>query len=96
MNWDINALGQVNRAYSTIGLALQLIVRNVSEGIPAEIDRATMGYPGKIGFCFAENETDSSWQPLSDAQGFQLNSNTVIFFPGDWVHGFGDQRSRTP
>ena len=60
MNWGINALGQGNRANSTIGRALQLIVRNVGGGIPGEIDRATLGYPGKIGFCFAEDETDSS------------------------------------
>ncbi|MEC8477666.1 MAG: thioredoxin, partial [SAR324 cluster bacterium] len=45
---------------------------------------------------FAEDETDSSWQPLSEAQGFQPSSNTVTLFPGDGVHGFGDQRSRTP
>ena len=96
MNWGINALGQGNRANSTIGRALQLIVRNVGGGIPGEIDRATLGYPGKIGFCFAEDETDSSWQPLSEAQGFQPGSNTVTLFPGDGVHGFGDQRSRTP
>ena len=34
MNWGSNALGQGNRANSSIGLALQLIVRNVGGGIP--------------------------------------------------------------
>ena len=82
MNWGINALGQGNRANSAIGRALQLIVRNVGGGIPGEIDRATLGYPGKIGLCFAEDETDSSWQPLSEAQGFQPSSNTVTLFRG--------------
>lgn len=96
MNWGINALGQGNRANSTIGRAMQLIVRNVGGGVPGEIDRATLGNPGKIGFCFAEDETDSTWQPLSEAQGFLPGSNTVTLFPGDGVHGFGDQRSRTP
>ena len=48
MNWGINALGQGNRANSIIGRALQLIVRNVGGGIPDEIDRATLGYPGKL------------------------------------------------
>jgi len=96
MNWGINALGQGNRANSTIGRALQLIVRNVGGGVPGEIDRATLGNPGKIGFCFAEDETDPTWQPLSVARGFKPGSNTVTLFPGDGVHGFGDNRSRTP
>ena len=47
MNWGINALGQGNRANPTIGRALQLIVRNVGGGIPGEIDRATLDYPGE-------------------------------------------------
>lgn len=96
MNWGINALGQGNRANSTIGRALQLVVRNVGGGIPGGIDRATLGNPGKIGFCFPEDETDPTWQPLSESRGFAKGANTVTIFPGDGVHGFGDSRSRTP
>jgi hypothetical protein len=96
MNWGINALGQGNRANSTIGRALQLIVRNVGGGIPGEIDRATLGSPGKIGFCFAEDETDPTWEPLSVSRGFSKDASTVTLFPGDGVHGFADNRSRTP
>ncbi len=55
MNSGINALGQGNRANSTIGRALQLLVRNVGGGRPGEIDRATHGNPGKVSFCFAED-----------------------------------------
>ena len=96
MNWGINALGQGNRANATIGRAVQLIVRNVGGGKPGEIDRATLGNPGKYTFCFAEDETDPTWKPLSEARGFAPGSNTVTLFPGDGVHGFGDSRSRTP
>jgi hypothetical protein len=96
MNWGINALGQGNRANSTIGRALQLVVRNVGGGIPGEIDRATLGNPGKIGFCFAEDETDPTWEPLSVSRGFSSDASTVTLFPGDGVHGFADNRSRTP
>ena len=56
MNSGINALGQGNRANSTIGRALQLLVRNVGGGRPGEIDRATHGNPGKVWFCFPEDE----------------------------------------
>ncbi|TVR28352.1 MAG: thioredoxin, partial [Ilumatobacter sp.] len=53
MNSGMNALGQGNRANSTIGRALQLLVRNVGGGRPGEVDRATHGNPGKVSFCFA-------------------------------------------
>ena len=55
----INALGQGNRANATIGRALQLVVRNVGGGRPGEVDRATLGNPGKYTFCFAEDEDGS-------------------------------------
>ena len=41
-------------------------IRNVGGGRPGEIDRATLGTPGKYSFCFAEAE-DSAWEPLSVA-----------------------------
>ena len=52
MNWSTNALGQGNRANSTIGRALQLVIRNVGGGKPGGVDRAALGQPGKVGFCF--------------------------------------------
>ena len=69
MNSGVNALGQGNRANSTIGRALQLTIRNVGGGKPGGVDRATLGTPGKVGFCFAENEEDSCWEPLSVERG---------------------------
>ena len=96
MNWGINALGQGNRANATIGRALQLIIRNVGGGRPGEIDRATLGQPGKYTFCFAEDETDPSWEPLSVARGIAPGRSAVTLFQGDGVQGFADQKSRTP
>ena len=65
----INALGQGNRANATIGRALQLVVRNVGGGRPGEVDRATLGNPGKYTFCFAEREEDSPFTPLAASRG---------------------------
>ncbi len=48
MNSGGNALGQGNRANSTIGRALQLVVRNIGGGRPGEVDRAPHGNPGKL------------------------------------------------
>jgi hypothetical protein len=96
MNSGINALGQGNRANATIGRALQLIIRNVGGGRPGELDRSTLGGPGKYTFCFAEDEADPTWQPLAQARGIRTGANAVTLFQGDGIQGFIDQRSRTP
>lgn len=96
MNSGMNALGQGDRANATIGRALQLIVRNVGGGVPGELDRATLGGPGKYTFCFAEDESHPDWTPLSVARGVEPGVDAVTLFQGDGVQGFIDQRSRTP
>ncbi len=96
MNWGVNALGQGNRANATIGRALQLIIRNVGGGRPGEIDRATLGQPGKYTFCFAEDETDPAWEPLSVSRGIPRGRSAVTLFQGDGIQGVADQKSRTP
>jgi len=96
MNSGINALGQGNRANATIGRALQLVVRNVGGGRPGEIDRATLGNPGKYTFCFAEDEAGSPWEALHVERGLPPGSSAVTLFAGDGVRGVVDQLSRTP
>lgn len=95
MNSGVNALGQGNRANATIGRALQLIIRNVGGGRPGEIDRATLGNPGKYSFCFAEAE-DSEWLPLAQERGIVSGRSAVTLFPGEGVQGIVDQKSRDP
>ncbi len=95
MNSGINALGQGNRANSTIGRALQLVIRNVGGGRPGEVDRATLGNPGKLGFCFAEDEEGSPWTPLSTEFGFEAGQNVVTMFPGEGPRTLVDQIART-
>ncbi len=95
MNSGVNALGQGNRANATIGRALQLVIRNVGGGRPGEIDRATLGTPGKYTFCFAEAE-DSDWGSLATERGFAPDTSTVTLFAGEGVQGIVDQKSRTP
>jgi len=96
MNSGVNALGQGNRANATIGRALQLVIRNVGGGRPGEIDRATLGQPGKYTFCFAEREHDSPWEPLHVERGFAPTQSTVTLFAAGGVQGVVDQLSRTP
>ncbi len=96
MNSGLNALGQGNRANATIGRALQLVVRNVGGGRPGEVDRACLGSPGKISFCFAENEADSPWESLAVERGFAADVSTVTLFGGEAPRVIVDQLSRTP
>ena len=96
MNAAGNALGQGNRANSTIGRALQLVVRNVGGGIPGEIDRSVLGNPGKVGFCFSEDETDADWTGLNIARGAVPGSSTVTLFHGDGVHGINAGLATNP
>jgi len=44
-------------------------VRNVGGGRPGEVDRATHGSPGKIGFCFAENDAESPYGTIAIEHG---------------------------
>ena len=94
MNFGINALGQGNRANATIGRAVQLVIRNLGGGRPGEVDRATLGQPGKYTLCFAENEERSNWEPLHVERGFQRDDSTVTIFAGGAPMGFVDQLSR--
>jgi hypothetical protein len=96
MNSGGNVFGQGNRANSTIGRALQLVVRNVGGGRPGEVDRATFGNPGKVSFCFAEDEEGSPWQPLSVDLGVPAGVSTVTLFPGEGPRSIVDQLSRDP
>lgn len=54
MNAGTNCLGPGNRANACIGRAVALVLRNVGGARPESGDMATMGQPGKYGFCFAE------------------------------------------
>lgn len=96
MNTGMNVFGQGNRANLTIGRALQLVVRNVGGGRPGDVDRATFGQPGKLAFCFAEDEEGSPWPPLAVARGAAPGTNTVTVFPGEAPRTIIDQLSRQP
>ena len=96
MNSGGNVFGQGNRANSTIGRALQLVIRNVGGGRPGEVDRAAHGNPGKVGFCFPEDEEGSPFEPLSVSLGMAAGVDTVTLFPGEGPRCIVDQLSRDP
>ena len=96
MNSGINVLGQGNRANLTIGRALNLVVRNVGGARPGGVDQATFGSPGKLSFCFPEDEEGSPWDSLAVERGFSPGESTVTLFAGHGPIEIMDQKSRTP
>ncbi|MCY4221280.1 MAG: thioredoxin family protein [Thiotrichales bacterium] len=96
MNSGVNALGQGNRANASIGRALQLVIRNVGGGVPGGIDRATLGWPGKYTLCFAEDESDPGWLPLSVERGVPPGASAVTLFAAGGLIPNMDEGSRTP
>ncbi|MDE0171505.1 MAG: thioredoxin [bacterium] len=96
MNAGINVLGQGNRANSTIGRALNLVVRNVGGARPGGVDQATLGSPGKLSFCFPEDEEGSPWESLAVERGFTPEDSTVTLFAGHGPIEIIDQKARDP
>ncbi|MCB0994758.1 MAG: thioredoxin family protein, partial [Acidimicrobiales bacterium] len=96
MNSGVNVLGQGTRANLTIGRAVQLVVRNIGGGRPGEVDRATLGNPGKLAFCFAEAEDSSPWESLAAERGVPATRSAVTAFCGEGPRVVVDQLSRTP
>jgi hypothetical protein len=96
MNMGLNALGHGNRANSTIGRALKLVLRNVGGAKPGGVERSALGSPGKYGVCFAEYEERSPWEPLHVERGFRPEQSVVTVFGIEGApRGIGDQLSRT-
>jgi hypothetical protein len=96
MNADGNALGQGNRANSTIGRALQLVARNVGGGRPGVEDRAAHGQPGKVGAAFAERLEDSPFDGLAQDRGVPENETGVTVVAAEAPRLLLDQLAREP
>jgi hypothetical protein len=96
LNSEIGALGPGARPNLTIGRALRLVVALTGGGYPGRLDRATLGHPGKVSFCIAENEEASPWAPLHVERGLPAGSSAVTLVAADAPLSISDHRSQTP
>src|SRR6266496_3561461 len=96
LNSGMGALGPGFRANLTIGRALRLLVTLTGGGMPGKLDRATQGHMGKVGFCVAEDEEVSPWEPLHVERGFQPGQSVVTLIGSGAPLSTSDHRSRTP
>ena len=69
INCRNNLFGPGNRANSTIGRAIRLILMNACASIPGLFDRSILGHPGKFSFCIAENEVETHWKSPTRGTG---------------------------
>ena len=72
-----NCMGQGARPNLTIGRAIRLALVNLGGGRVGSVDKACHGFPGKVTFCFGENEEESPWEPLHVERGFQPHESVV-------------------
>jgi hypothetical protein len=94
MNATHNVLANGNRPNATIGRAVRLLIINVLGGIPGQLDRSTLGHPGKFTFCLAEDEEDSPWLPLATERGVPPGASAVTVLAvasphqvmNEWTH----------
>jgi hypothetical protein len=77
MNGSFDALGSGDRASTCIGRAIRLILYNLLEARPGQADRSTLGHPGKISYCLAEDEENSAWLPLAAERGIPEHASAV-------------------
>ena len=77
MNGGFNALAGGDRATTVIGRAIRLVLYNLLDVRPGGSDRSTLGHPGKISYCVAEDEENTLWLPLSEERGVPPQASAV-------------------
>ncbi len=96
MNATHNVLANGSRANATIGRSVRLFLLNVLGGIPGQLDRSTLGHPGKFTFCVAEDEEDSIWLPLSVERGVPAGTSAVTVMAVESPHQIMNEWTHDP
>jgi len=77
MEATFSALGPTDRATMVIGRAVRLVLYNFLDVRPGEVDRSTLGHPGKISYCLSEDEENTPWLPLAEERGVPPHASAV-------------------
>ena len=96
MNSTHNALANASRANAAIGRSVRLFILNVLGGVPGQLDRSTLGHPGKFTFCVAEDEEDSAWTPLSVERGVAEGASAVTVMAAESPHQIMNEWTHDP
>lgn len=90
-----NVFSNAARANSTIGRALQLILRNIGGAAPGRIDMSTMGNPGRFSFVIGENEEASPWGPLCEDFGIAGGTDAATLYCAEPPRPVSEHKART-
>ena len=91
VNGGNNCFGQGWRANATIGRAVRLALVNIGGARPGDIDRATLGHPGKYTYCIAENQADSPWPEFHvESAGLAPEQSAVTVFAAEAPHNINN------
>ena len=96
MNATHNAMANASRANATIGRTVRLFLLNVLGGHPGQLDRSTLGHPGKFTFCLAEDEEDSPWLPLAVERGIPADVSAVTVMAVESPHQIMNAWTKDP
>ena len=93
---SFNALGGGGRANAAIGRAIRLGLINLLDVRPGDIDRSTLGHPGKISYCIAEDEENSPWPSLAETRGVPAEVSAVTAFAAGAPRQIMNEWTREP
>lgn len=96
MNTTHNVLANASRANAAIGRSVRLFLLNVLGGIPGQMDRSTLGHPGKFTFCIAEDEEGTDWLPLSVERGLPAGTSAVTVMAVESPHQIMNEWTHDP
>ncbi len=96
LNAGSNVFGSGFRANATIGRAIRLVLLNVGGGWPGDLDKSTLGHPGKYTFCIAENEEASPWAPYHVEHGYRPEDSTVFCIAAEGPHSVTNHVANDP
>lgn len=92
-----SVLSGPDRASICIGRAVRLVLRNLLEVRPGELDRSTLGHPGKISWCVAEDEEGGApWLPLARERGIPEGVSSVTAFAASGPRQFMNEWTTDP
>ncbi|MDA1257197.1 MAG: hypothetical protein O3C10_05055 [Chloroflexi bacterium] len=96
MNSGVSVFGPGNRANASIGRAIRLVIINVLGTRAGDLDKSTVGHPGKYAWCIAENEELSPWEPVHVTRGQPEGSSAVTVAPGLGPFQVGQHHDDSP
>jgi hypothetical protein len=91
-----SAFATNNRANASIGRAIRLVLMNVLGTIPGQMDRSTLGHPGKVTFCIAEDEEDGPWLALAQERGVPPGASAVTVMAAESPHQILNEWTQDP